>query len=258
MRKEKLDIEQRRYTEGGSLSTWYEYNYQSIGSDWLIQALDTVIKDMDHVTFISVSANKGSYEEDAFQELSKKYKGRLNFVLSDLGGKEFYRDKEEQHMNSNWLLYEKSDMPAEKLTYQHEVDIILDNKGAVWAKLNRGDILQRKRRTISLLEKYIGYLRNDESILLIDCYDVKPLQLLRSLCNPLKYKLFRGSIMNKRFRDYEEKSTFYYMKKTFKKDKQLFECFELLEPVPIKAGKQYMRLAKINRKNLIRIVNNII
>lgn len=258
MKKERLDIESKRYTEGGSLCAWYEYNYKFIGSEWLIQALDYVMKDMERVTFISVSANKGSYEEDAFRELSKKYKGKLNFVLSDLGGAEFYKDKEELHMNSNWLLYEKADMPAENLTYQHEIDIILDNKGAVWAKLNRGDIFQRKRRAICLLEKYIEYLRNDESILLIDCYEVKRMQLFKALCNPLKYKLLHGRIMEKRFIDYEEKSTYYYLKKAFKNDKLLTECFDLLEPVPIKIGKQDMRLAKISRKNLVRLVNNII
>lgn len=258
MNKERLDIELKRYSEGGSLCAWYEYNYNFIGSKWLIQALDNVMRDMECVTFISVSANKGSYEEDAFRELSKKYKGKLNFVLSDLGGEEFYKDKEELQSNSNWLLYEKTDMPAEDLTYQNEVDIILDNKGAVWAKLNRGDILHRKKRTICLLEKYIEYLRDDESVLLIDCYEVKRLQLFIALCNPLKYKLFHGRIMKKRFIDYEEKSTYHYLKKAFKNDELLTECFEFLEPVPIKIGKQEMRLAKISRKNLVRLVNNII
>lgn len=254
MKKERLEIERELYTEGGKLDKWYDYNYRFLGSEWLIHALDEMMKDMERITFASVSANKGSYEEDAFRELSKKYKGKLNFILSDLGGDGFYKDKVEQHLNSNWLLYEKSNMAAEKLTYQHEVDILLDNKGALWTKLNSGCIFRRKRRAINLLEKYIEFLRNDESVLLIDCYEVKQMQLFRALLNPLKYKVFQGRILNKRFKDYEEKSTYHYIKKAFKNDKAFDKCFELLDPVPIKAGTQDMRLAKISRKNLIKLV----
>lgn len=237
----------------GNLKRWYEYNYKFIGSEWLIRALDEIFKDKDRITFISPSANQGRYEEDAFLALSAKYKSRLNFVLSDLCGDEIYEDKEELKDYSNWLLYLKGKQDAEALVYREEVDVILDNKGAIWTKLNHG-LLGRKQSTLSLLRKYAEYLRDDDSVLLIDCYDVNQYHFLKELRNPIKYKLFRGLIMNKSFSDFEEKSTYYYLNKRFE---QTSYFFELLDPMVIKAGTQSMRLAKISKRNLMEFIESI-
>lgn len=248
----QLKHERKRYK--GYLKRWYDYNYKFIGSEWLIQTLDEIFKDKDRITFISPSANQGRYEEDAFLALSAKYKNRLNFVLSDLCGDEIYVDKEELKDYSNWLLYLKGRQDAEKLEFCEEVDVILDNKGAIWAKLNRGFLFNRKKNTISLLKKYTEYLRDDESVLLIDCFNVNQYHFLKELRNPIKYKLFRGLIMNKSFSDFEEKSTYFYLNKKFE---QTSYFFELLDPVAIKDGTQYMRLAKISKRNLMEFIESI-
>ena len=247
----QLKHERKRYK--GYLKRWYDYNYKFIGSEWLIQTLDEIFKDKDRITFISPSANQGRYEEDAFLALSAKYKNKLNFVLSDLCGDEIYIDKEELKDYSNWLLYLKGKQDAEKLEFCEEVDVILDNKGAIWAKLNRGFLFNRKKNTISLLRKYAQYLRDDNSVLLIDCYEVKKFHYLMSCRNFVKYNLFHGKIINKKFRDFEEKSTYYKLAMMFKDADQYFE---LLDPVRIKSGTQSMRLAMICRKNLLRFIQN--
>lgn len=245
----ELELERKRYKE--YLKEWYDYNYQNIGSDWLIHVLDKLFQDKEDITFVSLSANKGTYEEDAFYTLSEKYSGKLTFVLSDLCGDVFYDNKKERLYHSNWLRYLKGSRDADNLNFRRDVDVILDNKGALWAKLNRGRLLNRKEAAIKLLWKYTEYLKDDESILLIDCYKVKKFHFLKSSSNIFKYRLFRGRIMNTTFHDFEEKSTFFYLTKKFKGAAQYFE---FTDHEVIKAGTQSMKLAMISRKDLIKFI----
>lgn len=235
---------------------WYENTYDMLGWEWLYDVLRNKLELDRTFSFLSPSANIGKYEKNAYNALIKEGFDPI-FYLGDLNGKDL-EDKVEEETKLFWISGNGTNASEIKIastgdgTIPVKVDVILDCKGAIWHCLNDDNEINS---IIKLLKNYCNLLKNDNSKLLIDCSIPS---FIREIMDPF-IKLFypNRKIRSKKLKMhyFSEFTSFYYLTKYIKKEKELFHPLQL--KIKKKNLKDNFDIAYSTKKELVKYVEKI-
>lgn len=235
-----MDKYKKLYTEGD----WYDENYKLLGSDWLLNSLDKLNLKKNYI-LINLSANKGFYERDVF----KIHKNIFNpiYYIGDL-----YVDYKEitDKINDERFYYLERNDATERSIIDVTGDVIIDTKGALWHTIDAASwpVKCIKIKLKKLLTNYYNMMRNDDSVLLIDCYEV----------NTFKY-IYHILVKKSRKKYFQEKSTYTYLRYFFGNRR----VNKYIEKLNIRSCNEMHPLGKlydtaiIDRKNLKYLIDEI-
>lgn len=144
---------------------WYFDTYNRLRSYWLFYCLRH-LNLPSNFKFASLSSNYGKYEEDVYLSLTEYYGYNPTFYLGDL-----LSDRNHVRTFDNFF-YEYRGKDAKKVELPEKVNVLLDNKGALWYSVKYSDEIDKPKPEdlINLLKKYCSFLNDDTSILIIDGY----------------------------------------------------------------------------------------
>lgn len=244
--KKKAKEIKKLYTD----SFWYKNTYNSLGSQWLIDALDA-LNLPENYRLGSFSANAGWYEADAFVASSKN----PTFYLSDLNGGELKDEIIEAGKGFNYI---KGNIKAQKISLKNignkSLDVILDIKGALWyaSSLKAGNY----NDLIDVLNAYYKLL-DKNGVLLLDWYDNANWKLE----NIVYHFIFRAKKREVKTKYFGEISTKCQLQGMFDKDNGFVTAdvldtsensslYNELYPLAKK-----MKVAAIKRKDILKLIN---
>lgn len=223
----------KKYEKDGDLSWWYNFTYNNLGSNWLIEVL-SVLKLPKDFRLANLSANMGKYEKDAYIAI-KKLGYNPVFYIGDCS-----KVDHESSFESFYYLDEAQNAIDVTLPNNEKMNVILDIKGALWHSIN--DINKLKDDEIThpyeLLKQYYGLLSNNDSYFVIDRYRIGFLQ-------------FVSNLLKKPF-SFAESSSYSYFNYILRKNK-IKKLGTKINPVSINKKKKFSKKFKLhyyNKKDL--------
>lgn len=214
-------------------TAWYSNTYYTIGSDWLVTALlKAGIKTGDII--LSPAANCGNYEHDVLNTLDIRYHIIPEIYLSDICKSKLNIIPAGEHLH--WIVGDGCD--ASDIYIGHDVpnslpskaNFILDIKGATWHTIYNPNISldKRKKQLLKLLRNYESLLRDNDSLLFLDYYELRPYYYAwaQILCLFDRWCGSRRKLLPLHY--FQEDSTFEELKKFFP-TRKLYSFFHLTD-----------------------------
>lgn len=200
----KRDI-YKEYEKGQYLENWYSNSVKENGFKWIKRAGEELKKMYGkNITILSIAANKGTYEKELYKHMIKRG-AIIHIIVTDIGKME--HEKNMYLGKSKFEYYSEIDA-FECVSFIKKIDIekvnaIFDFKGAFWHQLSR-----KKGNPEKLLEEYIKILKENGAI------------IIDSINKPW-YQKAKKYIAHVFFgRPGTEQSTYFYLKKKMRKNKQ--------------------------------------
>lgn len=186
----------------------YANIYHSLGSNWCVDALDSLGLEQNFV-LVNLCADLGYYERDAYDALRSKY--HPTFLLAHPDISKLRWNMAENHSHFKYATEDIDASEADITEKFKNADVIIDNKGAIWNVLCKPN---PKKKLLKILKNYRKMMRSDKSVLLIDYYDAC---YLKFFC---QFLTWGANNVDKRFRiikTFGEESTYMLFKDLFGK-----------------------------------------